>query len=94
MTMTSSQVRCPLASPFLPTEDSSDLDNVAQEDFFHGGEEWEIQIEDPANLGGIIAGEPSIVKSNVDNNVPQEPSGECSAPGSPIIDILMKRRPF
>ena len=39
MTMTSSQVRCPLASPYLPTEDSSDLDNVAQEDLFYGGGE-------------------------------------------------------
>ena len=78
----------------LPTGDLSDLDDISQEDLFHGGGEWEIQIGDSANIGGIIAGEPIIVKSNVDSNVPQDPSVECSAPDSPIIDIADEMKAF
>ena len=78
----------------LPKGDLSDLDDISYEDLFHGYGEWEIQIGDSTNIGGIIAGDPIFINPSEDNNVPQDSSGECSAPDSPIIDITDEMKAF
>ena len=45
------------------TEDSSDWNNISQDDLFLG--EWEIQIEGSANLRAVMAGDPIMINPSV-----------------------------